>query len=67
MKWKAAKLLNTDSIFDWWNKSDPYLKFQKVRQDGSIVLASQTEVIDNSLNPSWNPIQIQTTRLSASK
>jgi hypothetical protein len=44
MKWKAAKLMNTDSVFDWWNKSDPYLKFLKVRQDGSLVLASQTEV-----------------------
>lgn len=42
MKWKAIKVMNTDSVFDWWNKSDPYLKFLKVRQDNSTVLASQT-------------------------
>jgi hypothetical protein len=25
MKWKARKLMNTDSFFDFWDKSDPYL------------------------------------------
>jgi len=31
MKFKASKLMNTDSWFDWWDKSDPYLKFLKIR------------------------------------
>ena len=42
MKWKAVKVMNTDSIFDWWNKSDPYLKFLKLRQDGTTVPIAQT-------------------------
>jgi hypothetical protein len=31
MKWKAQKLMNTDSYFDFWDKSDPFLKFMKIR------------------------------------
>ena len=64
MKWKANKVLNTDSVFDWWNKSDPYLKFLKVREDSSCVLAAQTEVIPNNLNPSWKNIEIPLTKLA---
>ena len=45
MKWKGVKLMNTDSIFDFWDKSDPYLKFLKIRQDNTTILAAQTEVI----------------------
>ena len=30
MKWQARKLINTDSWFDFWDKSDPYLKFLKI-------------------------------------
>ena len=63
MKWKAEKLTNTDSYFDWWNKSDPYLKFLKIREDNSYIPAAQTEVIDNSLNPSWRTIEIPLLRL----
>ncbi len=37
MKWKSRKLMNTDSWFDFWDKSDPYLKFLKVRTDNSFV------------------------------
>lgn len=67
MKWKAIKVMNTDSVFDWWNKSDPYLKFLKLRQDNSLVMASQTEVVPNSLSPSWNTIEIPVTRLASGK
>ena len=35
MKFKGAKLMNTDSFFDFWDKSDPYLKFLKVRDDNT--------------------------------
>ena len=65
MKWKAQKLMNTDSFFDFWDKSDPYLKFLKIRGDNSLLPAHQTEVIKDNLNPSWKPITIETPRLVA--
>jgi hypothetical protein len=37
MKWKARKLMNTDSFFDFWDKSDPYLKFLKIRNDNTYI------------------------------
>jgi hypothetical protein len=37
MKWKAKNLMNTDSWFDFWDKSDPYLKFMKIRADNTLV------------------------------
>lgn len=37
MKWKAVKLMNTDSWFDFWDKSDPYLKLLKIRRDKTLV------------------------------
>lgn len=35
MKFDGKKLLNTDSWFDFWDKSDPYLKFMKLRDDNT--------------------------------
>lgn len=61
--WAARKLLNTDSWFDFWDKSDPYLKFIKVRNDNSYVTVGQTNIIHNDLNPRWNPIEISLTKL----
>ncbi len=37
MKYSAQKLMNTDSIFDFWDKSDPYLKFLKLRDDNTFI------------------------------
>jgi hypothetical protein len=37
MKWRGDKLMNTDSFFDFWDKSDPYLKFLKIRSDNSLL------------------------------
>lgn len=37
MRWSAAKLYNTDSFFDFWDKSDPYMKFLKIRDDNTFV------------------------------
>lgn len=37
MKWKATGLMNTDSFFDFWDKSDPYLKFIKIRSDNTFI------------------------------
>lgn len=63
MKWKAKKLMNTDSWFDFWDKSDPYLKFLKIRSDNSMLESYRTDVIKDNLNPSWKPLQIQGSRL----
>ena len=58
MSWKAIKLLNTDSFFDFWDKSDPYLKFLKIRSDNSFIEAGRTEVVMDNLNPKWKVIPI---------
>lgn len=63
MKWKAQKLMNTDSMFDFWDKSDPYLKLMKIRDDNSLIPAYKTEWIKNNLNPSWAPFSLPATKL----
>lgn len=42
MKWKALKLKNVDSVFDFWDKSDPYIKILKIRSDNSFIQAHKT-------------------------
>jgi hypothetical protein len=56
MKWKGRKLMNTDSWFDFWDKSDPYLKFLKIRTDNSFIEVARTEIVMNDLNPNWKPV-----------
>jgi hypothetical protein len=63
MKWHAVKLMNTDSWFDFWDKSDPYLKFLKLRKDNTLVEATRTEVIMDNLNPSWKDLEVRVSRL----
>ena len=63
MKWRAVKLMNTDSWFDWWDKSDPYLKFLKIRKDNTFVEAARTQVVMNDLNPDWKEIDLAVARL----
>jgi len=63
MKWKSRKLMNTDSWFDFWDKSDPYLKFLKVRSDNSLIEAARTEVIMDCLNPDWKVIEVSLGKL----
>ena len=63
MQFAAQKLYNTDSFFDFWDKSDPYLKFMKIRDDNSTVGVARTEVIKDNLNPSWKSIEVQAARL----
>lgn len=29
--------MNTDSYFDFWDKSDPYLKLLKIREDNTYI------------------------------
>jgi hypothetical protein len=37
MVWRGQKIANVDSMFDFWDKSDPYLKFLKLRGDNTFV------------------------------
>jgi hypothetical protein len=55
--------MNTDSWFDFWDKSDPYLKFLKIRDDNSYLDIQRTEVVQNNLNPIWKFIEISPSRL----
>lgn len=63
MRWNAIKLINTDSFFDFWDKSDPYLKFLKIRDDNSYIEIQRTEVVQNNLSPAWRPIEVSAARL----
>ena len=63
MKWSARALMNTDSWFDWWDKSDPYLKFLKIRKDNTLIDVGRTNVMMDNLNPSWQLIEISLSKL----
>jgi hypothetical protein len=63
MRWSAFKLYNTDSFFDFWDRSDPYLKFMKIRDDNSYVEIARTEVVNNNLNPIWKSVEVSIARL----
>jgi hypothetical protein len=63
MKWRADKLHNVDSFFDFWDKSDPYIRFLKIRNDNSLVEVHRTEVVKDNLSPSWQPFRIWASRL----
>ncbi|CAB4012113.1 copine-3-like isoform X1 [Paramuricea clavata] len=43
---------------DFFGKSDPYLEFSRAKEDGSFVVFHRTEVIKNTLNPSWKPFRL---------
>jgi Ca2+-dependent lipid-binding protein len=55
--------MNTDSWFDWWDKSDPYLKFLKLRHDNTLIEAGRTNVVPNNLNPNWMVVDISVGKL----
>ncbi|EGR31217.1 hypothetical protein IMG5_115500 [Ichthyophthirius multifiliis] len=55
MQWKGIKLANTDG---WFSKSDPFLRFKRVREDKNEILCHETEVIMENLNPVWRPFEI---------
>ncbi|CAM9798021.1 unnamed protein product [Lampetra planeri] len=43
---------------DLFGKSDPYLEFFKMGDDGTWQMVHRTEVIKNNLNPTWRPFSI---------
>ncbi|XP_048738770.2 copine-8-like isoform X2 [Ostrea edulis] len=48
---------------DFFGKSDPFLIFYKANEDGSFTAVHKTEVIKNTLNPTWKPFQIPAVKL----
>ncbi len=44
--------LRKDSL----GKSDPFLRFSRVNEDGSAIPVFKTEVVKDNLNPTWKPI-----------
>ncbi|XP_012938901.1 copine-8 [Aplysia californica] len=40
---------------DFFGKSDPFLMFYRVNEDTSYTLVHKTEVVKNTLNPTWQP------------
>jgi hypothetical protein len=51
----ARNLDNKDGLF---GKSDPFLVFCRIREDGSAVPVTKTEVIQNNLNPKWRTLTV---------
>ncbi|KAK7284308.1 hypothetical protein RJT34_19053 [Clitoria ternatea] len=43
---------------DTFSKSDPFLRISRVVESGGSVPICKTEVIDNNLNPKWNPVYL---------
>ena len=67
MRWRAEKLKNVDSWFDFWDKSDPYLRFLKIRNDDTNIEVQRSEIIQDELNPTWEMVEIPTAKLINSK
>ncbi|XP_033745758.1 copine-8-like isoform X3 [Pecten maximus] len=44
---------------DFFGKSDPYLVFYRANEDSSYTIVHKTEVIKNTLNPTWRPFTVQ--------
>lgn len=54
LQFKANKLDKKD----FFGKSDPYLEFQRSNEDGSFTVVHRTEVVKNTLNPTWQPFTL---------
>lgn len=48
---------------DTFGRSDPFLRLSRVNEDGGAIPVFKTEVVMNSLNPSWRPIVTSMQRL----
>lgn len=60
-QWSGEKLMNTD--FAIIGRSDPFLKFFKLRDGHSPLLVHETERIDNNLNPLWKVFDLRDDKL----
>mmetsp|Transcript_31666 Transcript_31666/g.100958 ORF Transcript_31666/g.100958 Transcript_31666/m.100958 type:complete len:636 (-) Transcript_31666:63-1970(-) len=55
----ARGLENTDTF----GKSDPFLRVDRLREDGSRQPVFKTEVVMNNLSPAWKPIELGMSQL----
>jgi hypothetical protein len=51
----GSKLANKDG---WFGKSDPFLRFFRIYEDGTFALVHETPRIDNNLNPQFRKLHI---------
>jgi len=63
MQWTGVKLMNTDG---WFGKSDPFLRFFKIRSSGELLQVHETETVQDNLNPVWKPFKISDIKLGSS-
>ncbi|XP_077546752.1 copine-8-like isoform X2 [Haemaphysalis longicornis] len=60
MQWKGSNLDKKDMF----GKSDPFLTFYRATEDYSFTVVFRSEVIKNTLNPTWQPFTIRLDQLS---
>lgn len=60
MQWQGVKLKNVDG---WFDKSDPFLRFNRVREDNTAVIVHETEAVMDNLNPCWKLFEITSQKL----
>ena len=60
MQWEGKKLKNVDG---WFDKSDPFLRFKRIREDKNEIVCHETEQIMDNLNPVWKPFEISGQKL----
>lgn len=53
--------MNTDGWF--FDKSDPFLRISKYRDEKTLQKIFETEVIMDNLNPKWKPFKLNLNRL----
>lgn len=58
--WKGQKLANTDGFFD---KSDPFLRFKRIKNDTTSILVYETEIVKDNLNPLWKACELSLAKL----
>ncbi|KAL3678014.1 hypothetical protein R1sor_020970 [Riccia sorocarpa] len=65
LKFLVNMVISADQLDnkDTFSKSDPYLVFSRVREDGSTTPAFRTEVKKNTLSPEWKPIKVTLAQL----
>ncbi|KAL4434860.1 hypothetical protein ABPG74_021199 [Tetrahymena malaccensis] len=59
-QWQGQKLTNTDG---WFDKSDPFLRFKKIKDQNTTILEHETEVVKDNLNPVWKLCELSLGKL----
>lgn len=55
-RWSGSRLKNMDG--GWYDQSDAYLKFYRLKEEGGKFLTHQTEYVPDNPNPNWNEFKI---------